>query len=90
MKNDYFAGMWKKIAYIHLAFSVYGAEIYWYICIQQRVENYCNKYLKHSKDYRTKIICAYERVRCFCVSEVNDDSPLEVWRLQLGPGVKYF
>jgi len=42
-----------KIAYSHLVFSIYGAEIYWYICIQQSVKNYRNKYLKHSKDYRT-------------------------------------
>jgi len=24
------------------------------------------------------IICAYERVKCSCISELNDDSPLEV------------
>ena len=51
----------EEIVYSHLAFIVYGAEIYWYICIQQRVKNYCNKYLKHSKDYRTNDhLCLWE------------------------------
>lgn len=68
----------EKVVYTQIAFSIYGAEMYWYICIQQRVKKHQNKYLKHSKDYWTKLICAYERVKCLCMSELNDNSPLEV------------
>ena len=50
----------EKVVYTQIAFSKYGAEIYWYICIQQRVKKY-NKYLKHSKDYRTNAyLCLWE------------------------------
>jgi len=57
-----------KIAYSHLAFSVFNKVL------RITVINIWNT----PETTEQMIICAYERVKCLCMSERNDDSPLEV------------
>jgi hypothetical protein len=69
---------------------MYVAEIHWYMCIILRGKNFYDKYFEQSKDYRTNANLCVRESQVFMHAGSYDVSPIEVWRLWLGPGVRYF